>query len=152
MGDGDAHAFEQAFCGHELRGFEGDGGRQRDFAGAGQGIGRRVEAHIEIVQFAGLHQTQMAARQFDAGFPGQRAIPAQAFGEAALQQLRVTYGADPVGQYAGKRQIRLIARQAQRQRAEGLGHGRAVDNAQHRHAETSGQVRAGRRTVDMSSW
>ena len=52
-------------------------------------LGGGIEAHVEVIEFAGLHQTEMAARQFDPGFPGQRAVPAQTFGEAAFEQLRM---------------------------------------------------------------
>ena len=62
----------------------------------------------------------------------------------------MAHGADAIGQDPGKRQVRLIARQAQGQRAKGLGHGGAVDHAQHRYAEMARQVCAGRRTVEQA--
>ena len=92
----------------------------------------------------------MTTRQFDGGFAGQRAIPTQAFGQAAFKQLRVTQGAHAVGQDTGKRQVRLIARQPQGQGTKGLGHGGAVDHAQHRHAEVPRQISTGWRTVEQA--
>ena len=61
----------------------------------------------------------------------------------------MTQAAHPVGQHPGERQIRLITRQAQGQRAKGLGHGRTVDNRQHRHAEVTCQVGARRGAVEQ---
>ena len=58
--------------------------------------------------------------------------------------------ADAVGQHAGERQVRLIARQPQGQRAEGLGHGGAIDHTQHRHPKMPRQIGARRRTVEQS--
>ncbi len=92
----------------------------------------------------------MAAGQLDIGFPGQGAIPAQAFRQAAFQQLRMAQGTNPVGQHPGKRQVRLVARQAQSQGAEGLGHGGAIDHPQHRHAEMPRQIGAGRGAIEQA--
>ena len=58
-------------------------------------------------------------------------------------------GPHPVGQHAGERQVRLIARQAQGQGAESLGHGGAIDHPQHRHAEMPGQVGARWRAIEQ---
>ncbi len=58
--------------------------------------------------------------------------------------------ADPIGQHAGERQVRLEALQAVGQRAEGLGHGRAIDHRQHRHAEAPRQIRGRGRTVEQA--
>jgi hypothetical protein len=55
-----------------------------------------------------------------------------------------------VGQHAGKRQVRLIARQAQGQCAKGLGHGGTVDHTEHRHAEMPRQVGAGRCAIEQA--
>ena len=116
---------------------------QRYLATASQGFGGRIQAQVQVVQLAGLHQAQMAARQFDPGFPGQRAVPAQTFGQAAFKQLRMAHGPDAVGQDPGERQVRLVTRQPQRQGAKGLGHGGAVDHRQYRHAKVARQVGAG---------
>ncbi len=62
----------------------------------------------------------------------------------------MTQGADAVGQYPGERQVRLIFRQAQRQRTERLRHGGAVDHPEHRHAKMSRQVSARRRAVKQA--
>ncbi len=82
----------------------------------------------------------MAARQLDIGAARQRAIPANRLRQAVAQNFAVPCAADPVGQHSGKRQVRLEAGQPMGQRAEGLGHGRAVDHCQYRHAETPRQV------------
>ena len=115
-------------------------------------MGGGVQAQVEVIQLTGLHQAQVAAGQLDPGFAGQRAIPAQALGEAAFEQLRMTQRTDAVGQHPGERQVRLVTRQAQGQGTEGLGHGGAVDNAQHRHAEMPRQVGAGRRAVEQAHY
>ncbi|MNF78337.1 hypothetical protein D3C84_605160 [compost metagenome] len=91
----------------------------------------------------------MPTRQFDPGFPGQRAVPAQPLSQAAFEQLRVAQRADTIGQHAGKRQVRLITRQPQGQCAKGLGHGGAIDHPQHRHTEMPRQIGARRRTVEQ---
>ncbi len=59
-------------------------------------------------------------------------------------------GADAIGQHAGERQVGLIARQPQGQSAERLGHGGAIDHAQHRYTEVPRQVSAGRRAVEQA--
>ena len=96
---------------------------------------------------AGLHQSQMTAWQFDAGFARQRAVPTQAFGQAAFEQLCMAHGANPIGQYPGKRQVRLITRQPQGQRTKGLRHGGAINHTQDRHAKMPRQIGAGRGAV-----
>ncbi|MOA33332.1 hypothetical protein D3C78_1546190 [compost metagenome] len=116
--------------------------RQRRIATGAQRFGGSVQAGVQVIQLAGLHQAQVAAGQFDAAFAGQAAIPAQALGQAAFEQLRMTQAAYPIGQHAGERQIGLVPRQAQGQGTEGLGHGGAVDHRQHRHAEVARQVSA----------
>ena len=148
--DGNAHAVEQRLSRDHFRRGELHGRWQRYLATAGQRLGGRVETQVQIIQFAGLHQTEMAARQLDPGFPRQRAVPTQTFGEAAFEQLRMTQSADAVGQHPGKRQVRLIARQPQRQCTKGLGHGGAIDHTKHRHAEMPRQISTGRRAVEQA--
>ena len=113
-------------------------------------MGGGVETNIQVVQFAGLHQTQMTARQLDPGLAGQRAIPTQTLGEAAFKQLRMTQGTHAIGQHARKRQVRLITRKAQRQCAKRLRHRGAVDHAEHRYTEMPRQVSARRCAVKQS--
>ncbi len=62
----------------------------------------------------------------------------------------MAHGADAVGQHPGKRQIGLVARQPQGQRAKGLGHGGAIDDRQHWHAKMPRQVGARGRAVEQT--
>jgi len=110
-GHRNAHVREQRLGNDHIRGGKLYRRRQCHFTAAGQRIGCRVETQVQIIQLAGLHQPQMTARQLDPGFPRQRTVPTQAFGQAAFKQLRMAQRAHAVGQYTGKRQIRLIARQ-----------------------------------------
>ncbi len=57
---------------------------------------------------------------------------------------------DAVAEHSGKRQIRLEGGQAMSQGAKGLGHGRTVDHAQHRHAEVTGQIGRRRFAVEQT--
>ncbi len=148
--DGDAYAAQQRLDLNRVGRGKGHGWRQGHFTGAGQRRSRHVQTHVQIIELTGLDQPQMAAGQFEADFPGQCAVPAQAFGQAVLQQLRVAYRADAIGQHAGERQIRLIARQAQRQCAKRLRHGRAVDHTEYRHAKMPGQVGARWRAIEQA--
>ncbi|MNP21382.1 hypothetical protein D3C76_1139970 [compost metagenome] len=61
----------------------------------------------------------------------------------------MTQGADAIGQYPGKRQVRLITRQAQGQRAKSLGHGRAINDGKYRHAKMARQVGARWRAIEQ---
>ncbi|KAF1060887.1 MAG: hypothetical protein GAK45_02392 [Pseudomonas citronellolis] len=123
--------------------------RQGSIAAGAQGLGGSVQTCIQIVQLTGLDQAEVTAGQLDAALARQPAIPAQTFGQATFEQLRMAQAADPVGQHASEWQVRLVARQAQGQGPEGLGHGRAIDHRQHRHAEMPRQVSARRRTVEQ---
>ncbi|MNH11710.1 hypothetical protein D3C79_712320 [compost metagenome] len=148
-GDRDAHALQQGLA-HKL-GRRGETHRRRQsrVATGAQGGCSCIQACFEVVQFTGLDQAQVAARQFDAGFSRQPAVPAQPFGQAAFEQLSVAQGTDAVGQHPGKRQVRLIARQAQGQGTEGLGHGRAIDHRQHRHTKMTSKVGARWRAIEQ---
>ncbi|MNP41239.1 hypothetical protein D3C76_1349300 [compost metagenome] len=84
-GHGDAHANQKRFGRDYIRRGEGHRRWQRDFATAGQGVCRCIQAHVQVVQLAGLHQAQVATWQFNAGLPRQGAVPAQAFGQAAFE-------------------------------------------------------------------
>ncbi|MNP30143.1 hypothetical protein D3C76_1232040 [compost metagenome] len=68
-GHGDAHASQQGLDCHHIGRGEFHRRRQFDFATAGQGLGRRIEAHIQVIQLAGLHQAKVSTRQFDPGLP-----------------------------------------------------------------------------------
>lgn len=136
----DAHAFQAALQRRRSGHLEGHRLRQVGLGAGPQGVGGGVQARIEIGQFLGLDQAQVAARQFEFGRARQAAEPAHAGRQAIAQDVAVALAADAVAEHSGKRQVRLEMRQAVGQRAEGLGHRRAVDHPQHRHAETPRQV------------
>gem|GEM_PF-2764139 len=58
--------------------------------------------------------------------------------------------ADPIGQHAGERQVRLEAAQPVRHGAEGLRHGRAINDRQHRHAEAPRQIGRRGRAIEQA--
>ena len=64
-GHADAHAFQAALQRRRSGHLEGHRLRQVGLGAGQQGVGGGVQAYIEIGQFLGLDQAQVAARQFE---------------------------------------------------------------------------------------
>ena len=119
-----------------------------------QCIGRGVQPSQRIRQFVCRHQAQVALGQqgcglsrrhrIGQGHARQGAQPVGRLTQPALQHLGMALTRHAVGQNACPGQVRLVMPQAIRQRAKGAGHGRRIDNRQHRHAKVPRQIgRAG---------
>ncbi|MNF76667.1 hypothetical protein D3C84_587870 [compost metagenome] len=145
-----AHAGQPVADFLRLGGGEAHRRRQRDFRAGGQGIGGGIQAGIQVCQFLGLDQAEVTARQLHFGTARQRAVPADPVRQAAADQVAVALAAHPVAEDTGKGQVRLVSGQAHGQGAEGLGHGGAIDHAQHRHAEAPSQIGGRGRTVEQA--
>ncbi|MCY1414413.1 hypothetical protein D9M71_298640 [compost metagenome] len=94
---GDGHAIEQGLDNFDSRRRKRHRRRQGRLTTGAESCGCSVQTNIQIIEFAGLDQAQMAAGQFNPGFPRQAAVPAQPFGKTAFEQLGVTQGTDTVG-------------------------------------------------------
>ncbi|MCY1209216.1 hypothetical protein D9M72_208620 [compost metagenome] len=119
------------------------------FGAGGQGIGSGVQARVQVRQFFGLHQAQVTTGQFHVRAARQGAVPADPVRQAVADQVAVTLAADAIAEHAGKGQVRLVGGQAHGQGAEGLGHGGAIDHAEHRHAKAARQVSGRGRAVEQ---
>ncbi len=90
----------------------------------------------------------MAVGQRNFPVARQPAIIAKLRGQAFGQQFSVARPGHPVGQNAGEGQTGPVVRQAISHCAESLRHRMGVDERQHRDAEQSGQIRAGRGSIE----
>ena len=112
-------------------------------------VGEAIEARVEIGDFGGLQDAQVAFGQRGVVVAGQGAVPGDGGRQAIAQQRGVTFAADVVGEHAGKRQVRLPGGEAVGDGGESLRHGLGVDHGHDRNAEAPRDVGAGRIAVEQ---
>ena len=87
-----------------------------------QRIGGAIQTRVEIVDFRGLMQAEVAIGQFDFIAGGNVPAPVQRRRQRLFEHLRVTRGTDAVCEHAMKRHLGPEIREAEHDRAEGLRH------------------------------
>ena len=114
-----------------------------------QGLGHARDRSDSIRHLGGGHQPQMARRngRLLRRLAHHQPQPVHASRHAGAQHFAMPLAGHAIGEHAGHAQSGSVIRQAERQRAEGLGHGRGVDHQQNRQVEALGEICRAANTV-----